>query len=236
MRRIMPIAAVAAMLLLYAVGATTAFAEENTKILPMPTQMNPVRIRGISGVTRILLVGGGVVECESDVFVDTWTSYNLGTFVKLLTNCKGPLNSVCTTLGSGAGLIEVKGEVHFLLALAGGSLVGARAELNPMFQFTCSISVIKETVTQEAGCDAGLANNLNELLTKVSFTFKESKGVSSITEILLPEAKELTKCTSEAKIGSGSLESDAMEGTEESTSIEQGEKEITVLLMNPQGL
>jgi hypothetical protein len=85
----------------------------------------------------------------------------------------------------------------------------------------------------EAGCDAALAGPLNESTSTQEADFEQTRGVSSITEILEPEATSFTTCGEEAKIGSGSLEHAAEEGVEKASSIEREEKLIPVEWMNP---
>ena len=162
-----------ALMVVFALGAlaaATASAAEPTKILPEPTAAKPVTYTAKSGETRLLTVGGTEIKCKKDTSDGSFTTPNFGDFDVLFTECKGPLGSTCTSTGAPKGLIEIKGEVHYLLALeminaTETKLVAALVFLIEEVHFTCEAAGVKTLAIVE-GCIAARAEPL--ILTKTT--------------------------------------------------------------------
>jgi len=226
-----------AFLALTALGATSAFAEEKTLLLP-----NTGRVLFIirSTKSKLVLKGGSTVECRSDAGEGTTENGNSGRVLILFTECTSILETVCTSEGSAKGLIHFEGEFRFVLALLTERLVAAFVAEFREVRFRCAAGAISEAVKVEPGCVAGLAGGergteLNTLIKTIRTSFAQSGGVQDILKILLPEARTESECKTEAKIGSGRLEQSAQEGEAAISEFVHEGTAITALFMNPEG-
>jgi hypothetical protein len=216
-----------------ATGATNAFAEEKTLLLP---NAGGVFFKIKTGESFLELVNGNKVTCKSSAGEGTSENGNLGKISLLLTTCSSILETVCTSEGSARGLIHLEAEIHFILALLTEKLVAAIVLLFKEIRFSCAAGAIDESVKIDPGCIAGQSTRLNALVETLKTIFKESRGVQGILEILPPEAAEDSECKAEAKIGSGRLEQAALEGEAAISGFVQEERAITALFMNPEGV
>jgi hypothetical protein len=226
-----------AFLALTALGATSAFAEERTLLLP---NRGGVLFRIRSGIGTLTLRGGSRVTCRSDAGEGTSTNGNSGRILILFTECESILETICTGEGDAKGLIHFEGEFRFILALLTERLVAAFVAEFREVKFRCELGAISEAVKVEPGCVAGLAgersSELNSLVSSIRTLFTQtSNGVQDIQKILLPEARTESECKTEAKIGSGRLEPASQEGRAEISTFVQEGTSLTADFMNPEG-
>jgi hypothetical protein len=221
-----------------AAGATVAFAEEKTLLLPNRGGVL-FRIRGRR--PTVTLQGGSRLTCGSSAGEGTSTNGNLGRVLLLFTECSSILETTCTSEGSARGLVHFEGEYHFILALLTERLVAAFVLLFRQIRFRCGVGAIEEAVSIEPGCFAALAGGerlaeLNSLVSSIRTSFTQtSNGVQDIQRILPPEARTFSECKAEAKIGSGRLEQISLEGAAEISGFVQEGTAITADFMNPEG-
>ncbi len=220
---------------LSAIAATTASAEEFTKILPIPTAENPLTGTDKSGPGTLLTIGKNQVTCEKDTSNFSFTSPNLGTFHATFEGCKTEVlgqKLTCTGTGDKEGQILLLGIVHYWLALLTAKLVAALVFLFEEFHFTCK-NVIAKALVLVKGCAAALAEPV-EKLTKVTkdVFIEEKSGVSDIKEVLPEETTKEIKCITETNVNETKFEESAQTGTDENEKFEQGKKAVEVLLMN----
>jgi hypothetical protein len=192
-----------AALALTAIPPTTASAEEVTKLLPIPTETNPITAEFAQSELGHFLTNSGLeIKCKEAVGSETWTSANLATADHVLfTKCTSSLESVCTGEGEPAGLVAALGEVHFWLALLmmgtkgnqTSELISALVFLTKEIKYKCEneSGSVKESVVVKPGCMAAedLPASLNKLVSEVKEEFtewapKETKGESGILSVL----------------------------------------------------
>ena len=187
-----------------AVGATAAFAEDKTKFLPEGSSASKLSFTLKGGETSLELKAGDKLTCRKSTGEGSSENANSGPVHVLFTECTGPLETTCTSTGAGSGLIEFKGEFHFLLALLDEKLVAAFVILFEKMAFVCKSDLLKDEVTVEPGCIAGLAgekeSELNALVEHIVALFAAEKGVQDILDILPLEATKESECKTEAKI------------------------------------
>jgi hypothetical protein len=221
-----------------AAGTTAALAEEKTLILPNRGGVL-FRIRGRK--STLTLRGGSAITCRSSAGEGTSENGNLGRVLLLYTECTSILETICTSEGSGRGLVHFEGEYHFILALLTERLVAAFVLLFRQIRLRCVTGAIEEAETIEPGCIAALAGGerlaeLNSLVSSIRISFTQtSNGVQDIQRILPPEARTFSECKTEAKIGSGRLEPISLDGEAEISGFVQEGTVITANFMNPEG-
>lgn len=237
MKFVVPI--LTAVIVLSAVAASTATAQEKTKILPEGTEASPVTfLLDQESAGKINLKGGSDVECKSAHGLGSAVSANGGPIEILFRECTSILSTVCTSTDAETGTIKFTGKFHFWLALREAKLVGAIVLLFGQLTARCKVSLINERFTMEPGCFAGEVGEgeLNKLVETFYVLYHQSSGVPAIAEVLPAEATGEIKCLAEAKIGAGSLEESALEAHFKFDEFERGETATTILLMNPEGL
>jgi hypothetical protein len=198
MRRIITLFTIAAMagFAFTAIAAAAALAEA-TKILPEPAAgaANELEDVSLSGAIRLLAVGGFEIKCKISTGKERWQSANNGTFELTLKECTGPLATICTSTAQPEGLILVKGEVRFWLALemltgGGSALISALVFLiTPAVTFTCvnkAKTIKEEAVEQANNCIAAKDLNLNSLVTTVKEEFTEWTSGNTLILTVLP--------------------------------------------------
>jgi hypothetical protein len=220
-----------------ALTASSAMAEEKTKMLPE----SGVSFTSTSGPGTLETKGGSKVTCTKDKDTGTIDSANLGKFTVDFEGCKLGTEE-CTGVNEAKEVILMKGVYHFWLALelktgeTKESLVGALVFLIEEFHFTCKVGGIFNALVLVLGCVAALAEPLNTLAEITKDVFKQSKGVQLIILVLPQEAKEEIKCILLSSVNGGAFEQSGAEGTDENKAFKVGEKPVTVLLMNPEAL
>jgi hypothetical protein len=222
-----------------ALAATSALAEEKTKMLPE----SGVTFTGKQeGVGKLVQAGGETIECKKGKGTGTIESANLGKFTTDFEECKLATGigkgSTCTGAGEASGVILAKGPYHFWLALETLSgkehtLVGALVELAEPVHFTCVVFGLNQLVVVE-GCTAALAKPLNTLSATTEDVFAQSNGVQLITQVLPQEKTSEITCQQLSSLNGGTFKNSALEGTAKNEKFISGGKEITVLLMNPE--
>jgi len=229
-------------------AASSALAEEKTKILPEPTAEKPLTATAVQKEEgHFLTVGGLHVICKKALGSESWTSANLGTGAILFTECTGPLSTVCTGTGDPEGLIAAKGVVHFWLALnmfgpqtePKSELVGALVFLleETGVPFTCvnKAKTIEDKIVVK-GCLAGqvLPTSLNTLISKAHEVFEEwLSGETSILSVLKQEATSEIPCLPTATTNGGTAELAALDALFFFEEYKKAGAAITIELMNP---
>jgi hypothetical protein len=237
-RHLTPIVLV--LLALFAVAASTAGAEEKTKVLPEATAAKPITYVFKGGEVILDDGDGAKVKCFSLSGTGSLTSSNHGTYTALLTECTSSLfGATCTGTGDPKGLIASHGEAHFLLALNTESkLVGAIVWLIEKFEFTCATTGISFPVTVE-GCVAAKvpSADLNKLIKEGEFDFEgTSPGKPNIASILTVEAKTETACELKSNIDKAGVEESDLVAKVTFGTFKQSGSAVELLLMNPEGL
>jgi hypothetical protein len=224
------LAAIAALSIL---TAASAIAAEPTKVLPEPSAASPITGKASDSTETFLeQANGNKIRCAKGAGTDEATSANLGTFIYLFTECKGPLTVTCTTAGDPTGLIGISGTVHYWLALLGTSLVAALVFLFNTITFVCKSATVSFTTEVKPGCQAALATPTGKLVKTTEDIFKETAGHPDITLVLPQEATKEIGCTLESKIDTAAFESAAQEGAFTNTEFKQDGAVVEVLLMN----
>jgi hypothetical protein len=223
-------------------SVAAASATEPTKILPEPTAGAPLTATGTqSAEGHLLTVGGLEVKCKKGSGSASWTSANSGSGNTLLTECKGPLKTVCTGEGDPEGLIAAKGELHFWLALmmtkAGSELVAAIVTLLEAsgVKFVCRSSTLEDVVVVK-GCAAAqvLPASLNRLVSEAKGVSAEwSSGETSILSVLPQETTSEIACLPRISVNGGTEELAAGTGLATASEFKKGGSAITIELMNP---
>jgi len=229
-------------------AASSALAEEKTKILPEPTVEKPLTVTATQTAEgHFLTLGGLEVKCKKASGTESWTSANLGTGNILFTECKGPLSTVCTGEGDPEGLVAAKGEVHFWLALnmfgpqkePKSELVGALVFLleEKGAKFTCvnKAKTIEDKIVVK-GCLAAqvLPTSLNKLISQAHEVFEEwLSGETSILSVLKQEATSEIPCLPTSSTNGGAAELAALAALFFFEKYEKGGSTITIELMNP---
>jgi hypothetical protein len=249
MRHIVTMFGVSAMTVFaFSAIAVTASASESTKVLPEPTVASPIIGTGtLTAAGHVLTVGGLALKCAKSSGSGSWTSANSGMGETLLTECKGPLSTVCTGEGDPEGLIGAKGEVFFWLALLmtgtkekeTTELVAAAVVLSPAggIKVTCvnKAKTIEDKIVTK-GCAAAQVSpaSLNKLITEAKGESSEwSSGETKILKVLPPGATEEINCLPTISINGGAEELAAGTGMGTISKFEKGGKAITIALMNP---
>jgi len=230
-------------------AASSALAEEKTKILPEPTAGAPLTATATqSAEGHLLTVGGLEVKCKKGLGSESWTSANLGTGNILFTECTGPLSTVCTGTGDPEGLIAAKGAVHFWLALnmfgpqneppkseLVGALVFLLEEAGVPFICVNKAKTIEDKIVVKGFIAAQvLPTSLNTLISKAHEVFEEwLSGETSILSVLKQEATSEIPCLPTSSTNGGAAELAALAALFFFEKYEKGEKSITIELMNP---
>jgi hypothetical protein len=226
---------VVGVLVLFALTASVAAAEEKTKMLPES---------GVSftskGKEGALNQVGSIfnVKCKKGKGSGTITSANLGAYKADFEECKDSLGGTCTGAGEASGIILNEGEYHFWLAkesLGGvNTLVGALAFLPKEAHFTCVDAGINNLVLVK-GCVAALATPLNTLASITTDVYAESStGVQLITKVLPANSTTETECVLLSEKNAEGFKQSSLNTTVENEGFKSGTTAITVLLMNPE--
>jgi hypothetical protein len=226
------------------ISVATASAEE-TKILPEPTEAQPLRFPTRSGVTTLRTRPGLVVTCKKDAGTEVWRSPNLGTASVLYTECTGPLSSVCTGEGMPSSLIAINSTIHFWLALLmtgtkekeTTELITAFVALTASVTFTCvnATKTLKDEVVVKSGCAAAqaLPESLNKLISESTATFAQwSTGEQAILSVLPEESTKALECSLQVSVNGGTVTSGALEGSFVAEKFEKSGTELTIELMH----
>jgi hypothetical protein len=226
-----------------AVPLATAAAAEETKILPEPTEAAPLQAtltQSTEGHT--LMVGGFELgKCRGASGSETWTSANSGTWRVILPECKWVKGTTCTSAGAPEGSIEVKGKVHFWLALLmtgtkeheTSELVGALVFLYESVTIACGVFYKFEI---PPGCVAAqvLPKSLNSLIAEAHQEFSEwSSGEQRILYVLPQESKKELECLLRASFDGGPEELTALDALLVTDQFKKSGSAITIELMNP---
>jgi hypothetical protein len=211
----------------------TEVIKEATKVLPEPSVASPIKSTASDSTETFLeQANGNKVHCAKGGGSGEATSANLGNFIYLFTECKGPLTTTCTTTGDPTGLIGISGTVHYWLALLGKSLVAALVFLLTTITFVCKSATVSFTTEVKPGCQAALATPTEKPVNTTEDIFKETSGHADITLVLPQETTKEIDCELESKIDTAAFEPAAQSGTFTNTAFTQGGSKIAVELMN----
>jgi hypothetical protein len=226
---------VVGVLVLFALTASVAAAEEKTKMLPE----SGVSFTSKGGAGSFNQVGAIFnLKCKKGKGTGSIESANLGQYKTDLEECTDSLGGTCSGAGEASGVILNNGTYHFWLAkesLGGvNTLVGALVLLPEELHFTCVDAGINNLVLMK-GCDAALATPLNTLASITKDVFAESStGVQLITKVLPAGSTTETECVLLTEKNAEGFKQSSLNYATENEKFKSGEAAITVLLMNPE--